>query len=78
MAKDPICGMEVTETQAASSLEYKGRKFLFCAPACYETFKKDPEKFLAPSKKRGWMGRFLNRLAQASTDTYGEKPPKCH
>ncbi len=78
MAKDPICGMEVSESQAAASLEFKGQKFFFCALSCYEAFKKAPGKYLGPSKKQGWMGRFLNKLAQASADTYGDKPPKCH
>lgn len=78
MAKDPICGMQVSEPQAAASMEYKGRKFFFCALPCYETFKKAPEKYLAPPKKQGLVGRFLNKLARASQETYGNKPPTCH
>jgi len=78
MAKDPICGMEVSESRSAASLLYKGQKFYFCAFPCYEAFKKDPERYLGPSKKQGWWGRFLNRLAKVSEETYGNKPPKCH
>jgi YHS domain-containing protein len=78
MAKDPICGMEVTEARSAANLLYKGQRLFFCDLSCYEAFKKDPERYLAPPKKQGWLGRFLNRLAKASEDTYGNKPPTCH
>ena len=78
MAKDPICGMEVSEARSAASLLYKGRRFYFCAVPCYEAFKKAPERYLDTSRKQGWVGRFLNRLAKASSDTYGNRPPKCH
>jgi YHS domain-containing protein len=77
MAKDPICGMDVSESHPAASLEYKGQKFYFCAVSCYEAFEKDPERYLG-AEKGGWLGRFLNKLARASQETYGDKPPKCH
>lgn len=78
MARDPICGMEVNESQAAASLVHDGQTFYFCARSCYEAFKKAPEKYLAPPKKHGLVGRFLNRLAKAGQETYGNKPPTCH
>jgi YHS domain-containing protein len=78
MAKDPICGMNVTESEAAASLIHNGRTFYFCAQSCYEAFKKAPDKYLVASKKEGWIGRFLNRLAKTSKDSYGNKPPTCH
>ena len=77
MARDPVCGMELSESQAPASLEYKGRRFYFCALSCYETFEKNPESYLVP-EKQGWWGRFLNKLAKANQETYGNKPPKCH
>jgi YHS domain-containing protein len=77
MAKDPICGMEVSGSEAAASLEYKGKRFHFCSLSCYDAFKKDPERYLI-SEKQGWWGRFLNRLAKANQETYGGKAPKCH
>ncbi len=77
MARDPICGMEVSESQAAASLEYNGQRFYFCALSCYDAFEKDPERYAIP-EKRGWWGRLLNRLAKASRETYGGKAPKCH
>jgi YHS domain-containing protein len=77
MARDPICGMEVGESQAAASLEYKGQRFYFCALSCYDAFEKDPDKYVSRKRESRWA-RFLNRLAQANRETYGGKAPKCH
>lgn len=43
MAKDLICGMDVDEGKNA--VEYKGKKYSFCAPACKQKFEQDPEKY---------------------------------
>lgn len=45
MAKDPVCGMEVDETKAPVTADYKGKAFYFCAPACKDKFVKTPEKY---------------------------------
>jgi Cu+-exporting ATPase len=47
MAIDPICGMTVDPATAAGHYEYKGITYYFCADACLETFKADPERALA-------------------------------
>ncbi len=44
---DPVCGMEVTEEEAACSYEYQGKKFYFCAESCRDQFASDPENFLS-------------------------------
>ncbi len=47
MAKDPICGMDVKEEEAAAATyEYKGQTYYFCAVGCKERFAQDPERFL--------------------------------
>lgn len=46
MAIDPICGMTVDPATAAGHCAYKGVTYYFCAPACLETFKRDPEQAL--------------------------------
>ena len=43
---DPICGMEVSPSNAALSHVYNGRSYHFCSHHCLEKFKEDPEKFL--------------------------------
>lgn len=37
---DPVCGMEVTATSAASSLTVHGNHYYFCALGCEKKFKK--------------------------------------
>ncbi len=46
MAIDPVCKMEVEESKAAATSEYKGRKYYFCSPGCKKAFDADPEKYL--------------------------------
>jgi YHS domain-containing protein len=45
MAKDPVCGMEVKETKAPMTADYKGKTFYFCALGCKEKFVKEPKKY---------------------------------
>ena len=51
MAIDPVCKMEVEETQAAATSEYKGKKYYFCAAGCKKAFDQNPEKYLGREKK---------------------------
>ena len=34
MAKDPVCGMQVSEQPAKATAEHKGQKFYFCSTDC--------------------------------------------
>ena len=43
---DPVCGMEVTEDDAAARLEWGGKTFLFCSEVCRDEFAADPEEFV--------------------------------
>ena len=51
MAIDPVCHMEVEESSAAATSEYKGKTYYFCAIGCKKAFDQEPEKYLAPEKK---------------------------
>jgi Cu+-exporting ATPase len=51
MAIDPVCKMEVKESEAAGTSEYKGKKYYFCSVACKKSFDQDPEKYLAEESK---------------------------
>ncbi len=47
MAKDPVCGMEVSEQNpSGGTTEHQGQTYYFCAPGCKQTFERDPEKYL--------------------------------
>lgn len=45
MAKDPVCGMEVDEKNAAGTAEHNGKTYYFCSPGCKVAFEKDPHKY---------------------------------
>ena len=48
MAKDPVCGMDVDETTAKHTTDYKGQTYYFCAPGCMKAFQAEPETYLDP------------------------------
>lgn len=72
---DPVCLMNVDPDKKDIMFTYQMRTYYFCAETCRKAFKADPEKFLeqAPSKRKGWWGRYLERLNKVT----GGKPPKC-
>ncbi len=43
---DPVCGMEVSEENAACSYEYQGRRYYFCASSCRDVFVQNPQSYL--------------------------------
>ena len=51
MAIDPVCKMEIEEGKAASTSEYKAKKYYFCAVGCKKAFDQDPEKYLTDENK---------------------------
>ncbi len=46
MAVDPVCRMTIREDTALEKVEYEGKTYYFCAPACKSDFEKDPEKYV--------------------------------
>lgn len=53
MAKDPVCGMDVDERQAAGKSEYQGQTYYFCSPGCKQAFDKNPEKYAPKAQQEG-------------------------
>ena len=51
--KDPVCGMELSYTTAADTVEYAGKTYYFCAPACRTAFEETPDKFVRPHRQHG-------------------------
>ncbi len=43
---DPICGMTVDPETAAGKYEYEGETFYFCAVACLDKFRQNPDSFV--------------------------------
>jgi YHS domain-containing protein len=50
VATDPVCKMQVEESKAAATSEYKGQKYYFCAVGCKKAFDRDPAKYIAKEK----------------------------
>ena len=44
--KDPVCGMQVDDQQAAASMSYQGQTYYFCCEGCQRQFEKDPQAYL--------------------------------
>ncbi len=53
MAKDPVCGMQVDEKQAADKSEYQGQAYYFCSTGCKAAFDKEPQKYVAQEQAHG-------------------------
>lgn len=47
MAFDPVCGLEVEETDSQIAAEYDGCLFYFCSDECKKEFELDPEDYVA-------------------------------
>jgi YHS domain-containing protein len=43
---DPVCQMSFPPTEAADSLEYKGRLYYFCVEGCRRKFETAPERYV--------------------------------
>jgi YHS domain-containing protein len=73
---DPVCLMNVSLGSPDIKSTYKMKTYHFCAEGCKKEFESDPEIFLSskPPKKKGWWGRYLDRLEKAT----GGKAMKCH
>ncbi|MCX6698908.1 MAG: YHS domain-containing protein [Methanomicrobiales archaeon] len=46
MPIDPVCGMNVHETQPENESFYKGIKYYFCSAFCREEFDRDPGAYM--------------------------------
>ncbi len=44
--KDPVCGMQVEESEAAGQTEHEGRTYYFCSTACKERFDGNPAEYV--------------------------------
>ena len=53
MAKDPVCGMEIDEDEAAVTSEHMGKTFYFCAQGCKKQFEENPMKYAKTKEKKG-------------------------
>jgi hypothetical protein len=45
---DPVCGMQVMDSDDAITRSHEGVAYLFCCDACATSFEQDPARFLSP------------------------------
>jgi len=77
MAKDPVCGMEVSEDGAKYMIHFEHETYYFCSEQCKESYE-EKIGLKKPESKKGFVGRFLEKVAEGTQKTTGGKPPKCH
>lgn len=72
---DPVCLMKVAPSGKTVTLTHQMRTYYFCAERCRDIFKENPDRYLGTNspKRKGWWGRYLDRLNKAT----GGVPPKC-
>ena len=77
---DPVCGMNVGPGKTKRVSVYQGKSYWFCAEACRIAFEGNPKKYLEPkpAKKKGWLGRYLERMAETNEKEFGCTGPRCH
>jgi Cu+-exporting ATPase len=42
---DPVCGMQIDESDAAGRSEHEGSTYYFCSAACKSKFDADPAEY---------------------------------
>ena len=45
---DPVCGMQVTESESAERSDYQDRTYYFCSRDCRVAFEKNTEPYAVP------------------------------
>jgi YHS domain-containing protein len=45
MTKDPVCGMAIEESKAASTATHQGTTYYFCGESCKAKFLQDPDRY---------------------------------
>ncbi|MFH1490030.1 MAG: YHS domain-containing protein [Pseudomonadota bacterium] len=77
---DPVCGMDVEPGKSKQVSVHKGHSYGFCAEVCRRAFEVEPNKYLEPKsvKKKGWFGRYFERMATTNEKEFGCAGPRCH
>lgn len=50
MVRDPVCDMEIDESEAAATAEYEDDTYYFCSEQCKDRFLADPERYVSRSE----------------------------
>ncbi len=77
MVKDPICKMDVSEEDAEYMLRFGNEIFYFCSESCKDAYR-EKLGLKETASKKGFIGRYLEKLAEGTKKATGGKPPRCH
>ena len=80
LVKDPVCGMNVDPTIAASTATHGGKSYYFCSRGCAEKFQRDPQKYLSPAHRPAGMTGMVQIGGTSATPGSAhklEKDPVC-
>ena len=70
--RDPVCGMEVAPTSDSPELDYRGRRYRFCAEACLGRFAAAPTDYLESDDPVCGMG--VDRASARSFTRHAGQP----
>ena len=73
--QDPVCGMTVDPSKAASTAEREGKLYHFCSRSCAEKFRADPAKYLSPTYKPAGMATLVGLGARPVQISPAASPP---
>lgn len=76
MAKDPVCGMDVSEQTAAARERHGGQDFLFCSKSCAAKFRANPERYTEAAKGNEATGHSCCSHGHAEGRPPAVQPPK--
>jgi Cu+-exporting ATPase len=49
MAKDPVCGMDVSDRDAKVNAQHGGKTYNFCSTECRDKFQQNPDRYARQS-----------------------------
>ena len=51
MQNDPVCGMQIEESEAVGKSDYLEQTYCFCSAVCQTKFDEEPEKYVKQTEK---------------------------
>lgn len=49
--KDPVCGMDIEQDEAAGQSDFHGKTYYFCCSECKEKFDQNPQMYVNSAQK---------------------------
>jgi YHS domain-containing protein len=77
VARDPVCGMNVSIATAKHTVQHEGKTYYFCCGGCATKFKADPGKYLSSSPQPASAGFVSLGTAAAKPASAKVKDPVC-